>query len=132
MLNGRILKIHTVLSLDGAYMTISSKVSGGKQIRLSPLFPLLLGKGENYVKKLEAFLKKRESNNKLLPNEEHDGISKEMNLQLFDRLVTKLNNWPFNMIPNNPIAHLTKDSARSLFESADTLAQIALLDSLIK
>ena len=36
------------------------------------------------------------------------------------------------MIPNNPIAYLTKDSARSMFESSDALAQIALLESLIK
>ncbi|MGN0910696.1 MAG: type II CRISPR RNA-guided endonuclease Cas9, partial [Thermoguttaceae bacterium] len=34
MLNGRILKVHTVLSLDGALMTISGKSSGGKQIIL--------------------------------------------------------------------------------------------------
>lgn len=132
MLNGRILKIHTVLSLDGAYMTLSGKSSGGAKIILSPLLPLLLGQDESYVKKLESFLKKRESNKELLPNEDYDEISKEKNLQLFDRLVNKLESWPFNMIPNNPIAHLTKDSARSLFESADTLAQIALLDSLIK
>lgn len=132
MLNGRILKIHTVLSLDGAYMTISGKANGGKIIILSPLFPLLLGQDESYVKKLESFFKKRESAKELLPNEDYDGISKEKNLLLFDRLVNKLKSWPFSMIPNNPIAHLTKDSARSLFESADTLAQIALLDSLIK
>lgn len=132
MLNGRILKIHTILSLDGAYMTISGKSGGGAKILLSPLLSLLLGKDESYVKKLESFLKKRESNKELLPNEEYDGISKEKNLRLFDRLVNKLKSWPFNMIPNNPIAHLTKDSARSLFESSDALAQIALLESLIK
>ena len=132
MLNGRILKIHSILSLDGAFMTISGKSGGGKLILLSPLLPLLLGKDEIYVKKLESFLKKRESNKELLPNEEYDGISKENNLRLFDRLANKLKNWPFNMIPNNPIAHLTKDSARSMFESSDALAQIALLESLIK
>lgn len=132
MLNGRILKIHTILSLDGAYMTLSGKANGGKIILLSPLFPLLLGADESYVKKLESFLKKRESNKELLPNEEYDGISQEKNLRLFDRLVNKLKSWPFNMIPNNPIAHLTKDSARSMFESSDALAQIALLESLIK
>ena len=132
MLNGRILKIHSIISLDGAYMTLSGKSGGGKQIILSPLLPLLLGEDEIYVKKLESFLKKRESNKELLPNEEYDGISQEKNLKLFDRLVNKLKSWPFNMIPNNPIAHLTKDSARSLFESSDALAQIALLESLIK
>lgn len=131
MLNGRILKIHTILSLDGAYMTISGKAGGG-MLLLSPLLPLLLGEDEIYVKKLESFLKKRESNKDLLPNEEYDGISREKNLRLFDRLVNKLKSWPFNMIPNNPIAHLTKDTARSLFESSDALAQIALLNSLIK
>lgn len=132
MLNGRILKIHTIISLDGAYMTLSGKSGGGKLILLSPLLPLLLGEDESYVKKLESFLKKRESNKDLLPNEEYDGISQEKNLRLFDRLVKKLKSWPFNMIPNNPIAHLTKDSARSMFESSDALAQIALLESLIK
>ena len=132
MLNGRILKIHSIISLDGAYMTLSGKSGGGKQIILSPLLPLLLGEDEIYVKKLESFLKKRESNKELLPNEEYDGISQEKNLKLFDRLVNKLKSWPFNMIPNNPIAHLTKDSARSMFESSDALAQIALLESLIK
>lgn len=132
MLNGRILKIHSIISLDGAYMTLSGKAGGGKQLLLSPLLPLLLGEDEIYVKKLESFLKKRESNKELLPNEEYDGISQEMNLRLFDRLVNKLKSWPFNMIPNNPIAYLTKDSARSLFESSNPLAQIALLESLIK
>ena len=132
MLNGRILKIHSIISLDGAYMTLSGKAGGGKQLLLSPLLPLLLGEDEIYVKKLESFLKKRESNKELLPNEEYDGISQEKNLKLFDRLVNKLKSWPFNMIPNNPIAYLTKDSARSLFESSNPLAQIALLESLIK
>ena len=132
MLNGRILKIHTILSLGGAYMTLSGKAGRGRLIILSPLLSLLLGEDESYVKKPESFLKKRESNKELLPNEEYDGISQEKNLKLFDRLVNKLKSWPFNMIPNNPIEHLTKDSARSMFESSDALAQIALLESLIK
>ena len=131
MLNGRILKIHSIISLDGAYMTLSGKAGSG-MLLLSPLLPLLLGEDEIYVKKLESFLKKRESNKELLPNEEYDGISKEKNLKLFDRLVNKLKSWPFNMIPNNPIAHLTKDTARDYFESTDALVQIALLNSLIK
>ena len=132
MLDGRKLKIRTLISLDGTLMTLNGKAGGGSKIILSPLLSLCLGKDEEYVQKLESFMKKLESNKNLLPSEEHDKISKEKNLLLFDRLMKKLTSWPFIHIPNNPVAELQKESARKQFESADELVQMKILVNLIQ
>lgn len=133
LMGGRPLKINTVFSLDGTLVTLSGKSSGGRQIIFSPLNPLLLGhESETYVKTMESFQKKRETNPSLLPDEQHDKLSAEKNLALYDQITEKLGKWPFCNIPGNQAENLKDDNARILFENAGMVEQINCLLGLIQ
>ena len=129
----RPLKINTVISLDGTLTTLSGKCSGGKQLIISPLTALVLGKEqEEYIKAMSRFADKRKINPSILPDELHDGLSSEKNLLLYDRLVEKLLRWPFCSIPGNQGELLAKAAAREKFKCAGITAQINCLLGLIQ
>ena len=87
----RILKVNTILSFDGFMACISGKMSGGKQIGLSSMMPLMIGRNwEKYVKKLDSFTTKKEKNKKLVLDEQYDGISKKQNEELYNVLSEKI------------------------------------------
>ena len=130
LLNGRILKINTVISLDGTQMTLAGKSSGGKYILLSPVAPLILpAEWERYAKCLESFQKKAETNKNLEPDEIHDGISREKNVAFYQLLTEKMNAWPFVNYPGNQGQTLAQGIQK--FTAAQTKMQIScLLNSL--
>ncbi|MGN0930855.1 MAG: type II CRISPR RNA-guided endonuclease Cas9 [Thermoguttaceae bacterium] len=97
----RKLPIKTLFSLDGTIITLSGK-SNNSSIGLRPFFPLLLDHESTlYIKRIESFLKKLDVNPNLIPNKDFDHVSEEENVKLYDRLIEKLESWPFNKIPNN-------------------------------
>lgn len=103
LLNKRIIKVNTVLSLNGFRVCITGKNSGGSQIGLSSLTPFKTSpENETYVKHLESFEKKRNKNSNLVFSEKHDSILAEKNLFLYDYYMDKLQNAPYKYRPNNP------------------------------
>lgn len=133
LLNGHPLKIGTSISIDGLRVTLSGKGSGGKAVLLSPITPLILSyEDESYIKAIENVLNKRKTNKNYLPDADHDGISKEKNLRIYDKVAEKLSSWPFNKLPCNPYEQIAECEARSKFEAADPVEQISLLMGMIQ
>ncbi len=130
MLNGRELKINTVFSFDGLKMALSGKSSGGRQIIMAPISPLLLGPDtEKYIKSLDSFVNKKATNASIQLDAKHDEITMERNLALYDILAQKLQSAPFRMLPANPYSLLL--SGRDKFCALPTEAQVTCLTNLL-
>lgn len=130
LLNGRIIKINTVLSLDGMLVTIRAKSNKGAIIIVSNQLSLTMSlENERYVKRLEAFSEKKKKNSKIVLNEEYDHISKEENLRLFGILKDKLKNSVFAKCPGNIYDIL--EAGKERFASLDTEAQVACIMSIV-
>ena len=132
LLGGRKLKINTVFSFDGLRMTLSGKSSGGTRVLLAPITPLILGADwDDYIKHLDSFLEKSRVNPAILPDERHDEISRQKNLELYDVLMQKLAASPFQKLPANPyqILHGGRENLQklSIKEQIMTLSNIVAL-----
>ena len=131
LLNGRILKIGTIFSLDGLEVTLGN--SKGEMIGLKPLMALTLGKHmEEYIKGMASFHEKRKKTPQLLPDEKHDGISGAENLCLYDALLKKLQTWPYSKLPGNQEKLLEKVESRTKFINAGIVQQVDCLLNLIE
>ena len=95
-LGRKMLKINTVLEIDGFRVNIRAKDAGGRYISASSAVSLILdNKYTAYAKKLENF-KKRNAENKDSTVELHSGITKEMNEELYKCLLEKCRSHPFS------------------------------------
>lgn len=130
LLNGRIIKINTVLSLDGMLVTIRGKGSKGAVVVVSSQLPLTMSlEDERYIKRLEAFSEKKNKNSKIVLNEEYDHISSEENLKLFGILKEKLKDSVFAKCPGNIYDILEK--GEKSFASLDTEEQVNCLMNIV-
>ena len=130
LLNGRNVKINTILSFDGLRMTLSGKSSGGTRILLAPIMPLLLSaEQERYIKRLDSFLEKCRVNPAILPDEQHDEISGRKNMELYDVLMQKLAASPFQKLPTNPYQVL--HDGKSRFQTLPIKEQILVLSNIV-
>lgn len=112
LLDKRVIKIYSMLSLDGARFCIRGK-SGVSNIGLMNMMPFATSWAfEQYIKKLESFEEKRKKNPSIVWDEKHDGITKEINEALYNHYMDKLSKWPFNKRPgsNALVEKLTKRS----------------------
>lgn len=133
LLKGRAVKIGTVISLDGTTVTLSGKSSGGRQVIFSPLSSLLLGtEMEDYIKAMESFQNKRKVNAAIQPDEQHDKLSKDKNILLYDKLTEKLQAWPYCNLPGNQAGLLVKEESRTAFAAANIVEQTECLIGLIQ
>ena len=118
LLGKRIIKINTMLSLDGLHVCITGKSGGGRQIGVSVMDAFKTSfENEVYIKKLEAFEKKKKKNANIVWSEAYDGITVEKNLGLYDHYIEKLQQAPYKNRPSNPAATLCAgrtDSRRSI------------------
>lgn len=122
----RKLKVNSVISFDGLRMTLGGKSSGGRQLIVSPMMPLILNpEEETYIKALSSFVEKQTRNASIRPDTEHDGISAEKNLKLYDRLADKLSASPFAGLPGNQKKVL--DDGREKFSALPIEQQIRTL-----
>lgn len=91
-----IIKINTMIEIDGFRINICSKDSKGKYISVSSAVPLILDNKQNlYIKKIESFKKKYDSDKNYKINK-YSGISSAGNIELYDCLTEKCLNVPFN------------------------------------
>ncbi len=129
LLNKRVLKVNTMLSLDGFRVCISGKSGGGRQIILASIAVFKTNSEvELYIKKLESFARKKENNDNILWNEKRDGISVEKNMELYEHYVDKFGKWPYNKRPANPKVALEEGRSRfaelTVPQQVETLLQI--------
>lgn len=126
LLNRRIIKVNTMLSLDGLRVCITGKSSGGSQIGISIMEQFKTSyQNECYIKKLESFDKKRKSNANIEWNSHFDGVSGEQNVILYDYYIEKLQKAPYSHRPANPAESLAK--CRDRFISLVPSAQVGVL-----
>lgn len=129
LLNKRIIKVNTVLQLNGFRMCITGKSSGGKKIGVSCLSQFKTSSdNEAYIKRLESFEKKRKKNANLVFNQKYDGISSEENIALYDYYIDKLQNSLYKYRPNNSCNTLI--SGRDRFVGLPPENQVAVLLSI--
>lgn len=117
LLNGRPLKINTMLSLDGFRVCITGKSKGGANLGVSVASVFMTSMlHEHYIKKLESLLRKQQTNEHIRWSEVHDGISSEKNLLLYNHYIDKLQKWPYAKRPANPV--------KTLIEGKDTFSEL--------
>ena len=127
LLNKRILKINTILSLNGLKVCITGKANGGKVIGLSIMDVFKTSyENELYVKKIESFDKKKKGNASIVWNETFDGISESKNLLLYDCFIEKLRTAPYKYRPANPIDSLIKGKTKFQSLLPDKQANVLL------
>lgn len=127
LFNKRILKIFTMLALDGARYCIRGK-SSPKEIGLMNMMPFMTSpENEFYIKKMESLYEKHQNNDKFIWDEKYDIVSIEKNVKLYDLYIKKLSAWPYNTRPGNEtfVNKLVSHSAD--FEKLDIFGQITVL-----
>lgn len=129
-LGDRIIKVKTMIELDGYRMCITGKGSGGKVVMLSSMTPLCLApEWEFYVKKLETLNEKKKNNLNMVYMEKYDFVSTEKNIELYDILTDKLLNTVFKKRPGNPCDDLA--DGKEKFVAQDVFTQTACLLQII-
>lgn len=126
LLNKRIIKVNTVLSLNSLRVCITGKSSGGRKIGVSCLTAFKTSsENESYIKQLESFANKKKKNENIVFSEKHDGISTEKNSALYDLYIEKLQSIPYKYRPANPCDTLVK--GRDKFNALSPDNQVAIL-----
>ncbi|MBR2650702.1 MAG: type II CRISPR RNA-guided endonuclease Cas9 [Clostridia bacterium] len=126
LLDKRILKINTVLSLNGLLACITRKSSGGAKIGISLMTQFKTSaENEEYIRKLEAFDKKKKKNAAIELSERFDKISAERNIALYEHYIEKLNARPYVHRPAKPTDTLEK--GRESFALLPIKAQVDIL-----
>lgn len=117
----KVLKINTVLSLDGFRVNLASKNDGGKRIGISSCVSLVLSpKNESYVQKIESAMNKKRkmgaNRNEFKIYEKHDKITTNENIEIYQELMNKCKANIFTKIPTFEDLYRTMASGQELFE----------------
>lgn len=138
LLDSRLLKIYSVISLDGALYCIRGLASS-TQVGLMNLMPFMTSTdNELYIKKLERYYERRKKNEKLVYDAGYDFITPEGNIKLYDLYIQKLSSWPYSTRPGidaltKKLRQRSEDFAKlGIDEQANTLLQIQGLFGRIK
>lgn len=125
-LGKRVIKIKTVLLLDGYKVWVNGKASGGTRVMLTSAESLRMPKEYvEYLKKMENYSEKKKSNRNFMHDSENDGLSEEKNILLYDKLLEKLDENHFKKMPGNQCE--TMKSGRVKFIELDFDVQISTL-----
>lgn len=126
LLNYRPIKIDTLLEVDGLRLNITGKSNYGKSIGLRLNTQLVLSAEDAaYIKKLESFDNKQKKNPKILPDSQHDHITCENNIQLYNTLTNKMNSSLYLRCPGN--LHQTLNDGADKFPFLDIKKQVKVL-----
>lgn len=94
----RIIKVNTMLEIDGFRCNIVQKSNKGRSIVLSSACSLIVDNDiYEYLKKISSFINKKKTDNKLTLND-YQGFTNEMNIKVYDTLVQKLLSSPFDVL----------------------------------
>ncbi len=126
ILNKRILKVNTMLSLNGLRVCITGKSGGGKQLGVSIADSFKTSpENEAYIKKLESFKNKKKKNSNIVYNEFYDSINRDKNLEIYDCYIQKLHQAPYIYRPANPINTLI--TGKEAFAALPCESQVDIL-----
>lgn len=130
LLDHRPIKIGTVIETDGLRLIVNGKSSGGRQVIVSLASPLIVSvEHERYIKRLERFQIKTAENSKIKPDQQHDRITEEENIKLYDLLTEKMNTRPFCLMPGNQGKVLKK--GRTAFAELNIGEQVKCLLNIV-
>lgn len=129
-LGKRIIKINTVLSLDGFEVCISGKGNGGALLLLRSLTTLYLPHEHvRYAKALEKTAEKLAYDKNYKVTEWFNKITPEKNLELFEYFAEKIGEKPFSRIPGVKI--VLDENEKTKFCNLTVNKQIEYLNNLI-
>ena len=129
-LGKRIVKIKSVLSLDGYKVWINGKSSGGTRMLLSSAESLVLSQSSvEYVKLIENYVNKKKNNRNIHHDSEYDGLSAEQNCCLYQELTEKMGYSLFSKMPG--CQYQTLVGGRELFNQLPFEDQIKSLTNCI-
>lgn len=133
-LGSRIIKINTLIDIDGFRVFLTSKDSGGKYIGISSAIPLLLSTAETtYLKHILSVNEKIAECEKLKKTymvTRFDKVTAEENMALYDLLCRKINASPFCVIFGNMAGVF--NNGREKFASLGINDQIKTLVNMVK
>lgn len=122
----RIIKINTMLLLNGLRVCITGKSGGGTKLGLSCITPFKTSfENEMYIKRLSSFAEKQKKNENIKVSERYDGITPQKNSELYDCFIEKLKIPPYIYRPNNFAK--TLEDGRSKFLKLEPEKQVTLL-----
>lgn len=122
----RHIKLNSMISIDGFYLSIGGKSSKGKSVLCHAMVPLIVPhKIECYIKAMESFARKFKENNKLRIVEKFDKITVEDNLNLYELFLQKLQHNPYNKFFSTQFDVLT--NGRSTFTKLSPEEQVQTL-----
>ena len=94
----RIIKINTLIEVDGFRCNIVQKSNKGRTIVVSSAESLIVGKEMNdYIKKVSSYLEKSEKGKKFAPAA-YSRLNTDDNVKLFDLLCDKISKKPFSSV----------------------------------
>ena len=129
-LGKRIIKINTVLSLDGFEVCISGKGNGGALLLLRSLTTMYLPHEHvRYAKALEKTAEKLAYDKNYKVTEWFNKITTEKNLELFEYFAEKIGEKPFSRIPGVKI--VLDENEKTKFCNLTVNKQIEYLNNLI-
>lgn len=129
-LGKRIVKIKSILSLDGYKVWLNGKSNGGKQLLISSAESLKLDEDKvKYIKRIENYLEKKKINTTIKHDENYDGLCIEKNIAIYDELISKLESIKYKQMPGNQ-GEIVK-AGKELFVSLDFDTQINVINSCV-
>ena len=127
-LGNRVIKIHTMFSLDGYKVSLTG--SGGKnRVRMQPITQFASEpKWNDYLKRIENLVRKMKERKDYVFSELYDKLTKEENLQLYDLYINKYKNTIMKNRITSPVDVLQKQ--RGVFENLSIENQAIVLLSI--
>lgn len=118
------IKINSLFCINGLKLYLSSRT--GNQLIFKGGAPLVISKElYEYTKKIEKYIERNIQKNKIYPITEHQKISAQKNLELYDTLLDKLKNTIYNVKLSAQVN--TFENGRDLFVKLDLTEQCRLL-----
>ena len=127
LFNHRVLKIGTMLSLDGLRLCLRG-LGSSSTIGLATMAPFMAdAKTESYIKRLESLAEKHKKNPNIRFDEKHDMVSAKENLCLYELFIKKLSAWPYNNRPGNSTLREKLSKQKDAFAALDPISQATIL-----
>lgn len=122
----RLLKINTMIEVDGFRACISGSGSAGKCLIFMPFMPFTGDtQTQNYLKRLESLVEKVKKAPNYVFNEKFDKVTVEQNLQLYDLYIQKFRDTILRKRNNNPLNILL--NGREKFKNLSAMDQAKTL-----
>lgn len=120
-------KINTMLSFDGFRVCLTGTSGRGKCLVAQPVMQFSADEHWRfYIKRLERFVEKIGINPDLLYDKDHDKVSKDENLKLYELYVDKLQNTIYKKRVNSPVQTLLKGKEEFKKLSIEEQCQVLL------